>query len=267
MSVITVWGSPSAGKTLASVKLALEAAAMGKNVLLLCCDAVCPVIQTLLPHADTAGKSLGAVLSAPSISQNSVLQNCISWIDRVSLLGYAKRENAFTYAKYSKERAIDLLTFARHTADLVVADISSHFAQDILSAVALEFGDHTARLCGCDLKSLSYFSSALPLLADSRFKTHNHFKILSNVKCNHDEDTFGNAYAGISGALPFSQELEQQFLDTRLGDVLSTKDGKNYMRGIRAILDVFGAAPRQEKAWGLNNIFQRNDEEGGEAGE
>ena len=45
-------------------------------------------------------------------------------------------------------------------------DCSSYIANDILSAVALMEADSVLRLANCDLKSIGYLSSQLPLLRE-----------------------------------------------------------------------------------------------------
>ena len=38
------------------------------------------------------------------------------------------------------------------------------------------------RVCSCDLKAISYFSSYLSLVADRKFKPEQHIKVLSNTR-------------------------------------------------------------------------------------
>lgn len=57
----------------------------------------------------------------------------------------------------------------RKIAPFVIIDCGSYIANDILSAVALMESDSVLRLANCDLKSISYLSSQLPLLRDSTY--------------------------------------------------------------------------------------------------
>ncbi|SHH69431.1 MinD/ParA family ATP-binding protein [Desulfosporosinus lacus] len=255
IQMLTVWGGPCSSKTTTALKLALELASHKKNVIILMCDFTAPAPQTLLPSAPTKGKSLGELLSLPSISQEEILRRCIPLgkNDYVSLLGYQKGDNAFTYAQYAKERAIDLLTLLRHTADYIIIDCDSAFSSDVLSAVALETADAVLRLCVCDLKSLSYFASALPLLSANRFASARHIKTLAMVKPGQDNGEYQNAFGGAAYSLPFVPELEEQFYSARLMDELCSKPAIAYNAAIRDIVNnlLLGAeviAP-PKKAW------------------
>lgn len=235
--ILAIWGAPGAGKTATAVKLAMELAAHKKNTVILQCDFMAPAPQTLLPGTSTDGKSLGELLSLSSISQVAILKRCIPFGKNpyVSLLGYKSGDNAFSYAKYAKERAVDLITLLRHVADYTIIDCSSAFALDVLSAVALENADAVLRLCACDLKSLSYFASALPLLADGRYAQDRHIKALSMVKPGQDSGEYHNAFGGVSYTLPFIPELEEQFNEGRLEDELCTKVARGYHAAIQSI--------------------------------
>lgn len=236
--MLAVWGSPGAGKTVTAVKLAMELAAHKKNVVILMCDSTVPAPQTLLPYTATDGKSLGELLALPSISQEAILSRCIPFgkSPYVSLLGHQSGDNTFSYAKYAKERAIDLITLLRHVADYIIIDCQSVFFFDILSAVVLENADAVLRLCACDLKSLSYFTSALPLLADGRYASTRHIKALSIVKPGQDSGEYSNVFGGASYSLPYVPELEEQFYAGRLTDELYTKPARTYTAVIRDIV-------------------------------
>ena len=75
--MIAVWGSPSSGKTVTSIKLANELTKRKKNVILVLCGATTPAMPTVLKTKDTPDGSLGAVLSAPALTQELVLKNCV----------------------------------------------------------------------------------------------------------------------------------------------------------------------------------------------
>lgn len=235
--MLAIWGSPNSGKTATAVKLALELAANKKNVVILMCNFIAPAPQTLMPAISMDGKSLGELLSLPSISQDIILSRCIPLgrIPYISLLGYKRGDNCFSYAKYSKERAVDFITLLRHVADYIIIDCDSAFPFDVLSTVALEIADVVLRLCPCDLKSLSYFSSALPLLGDSRYASARHIKILSMIKPGQDSGAYLNTYGDISYSLPFMPEIEEQFNAAQLMNELSTKESKSYNTAICAI--------------------------------
>ena len=120
-------------------------------------------------------------------------------------------ENPFSYAEYKKDRAVDLLVLLRHIADYAVIDCSSMLTESIISTVALEVADEVLRLGSCDLKSISYFRSVLPLLSEPKFDTDKHIKVLSNVRPSQDGEEYKNAF-GVSYTLPYVQAIEDKIL-------------------------------------------------------
>lgn len=235
--IIAIWGSPSAGKTTTSIKLARELSLKKKNIILVMCDTLCPELMSVLPKTDTSNKSIGSLLALPEITQEHILSKCIT-LDKnqyITLLGYAQGENIFTYAQYSKERAIDFLILLRHLADYVIVDCSSGFTGDVLSTVALEMADMVLRLGKANLKSVSYFNSYLPVLADRRFNTDKHIKVLSNVKVIEPREQVKELFGGARYELPHTEELEVQFLNGELFSGLTGKSSFEYIKSLETL--------------------------------
>ncbi|EKQ55156.1 MULTISPECIES: ParA family protein [unclassified Clostridium] len=254
--IIALWGNPDAGKTTVSIKLAKELSTKKKNVIVVFCDVLSPSIMTILPYAKEENKSLGSILSAPEITQEDILSKCFTLEKNpyISLLGYSQGENIFTYASYSKERAVDFLILLRHLADYVIIDCSSVFAYDTLSAVALEMADNVVRLCSSNLKAISYFASYLPLLAGRRFNVDKHIKVLSKVKEKEPKDQIIEMYRGIKYELPYTEEIENQFLSASLFNHLKDKNSLEYENTIRALSNYL----IDEKENTKNSISKKN---------
>lgn len=236
--LIAIWGSPNSGKTVTTVKLAQAFAARKQNVLVLCCDALCPSVSTIAPQGASSHHSLGELLSQPGLTQEDLLRYALA-LDvspRIALLGYKKGDNAFTYATYNRERAVDLLTLARHLADIVLVDCSSFLSADPLSTVALELADHVVRLHSCDLKSLMFYASYLPLVSDARFRRSSVLPVLSNVKPEQDTREYSQVFGGIQVTLPHVPELEQQAAAARLLDDCSGKEAATYSKALELIM-------------------------------
>ncbi|QWU13170.1 Cellulose biosynthesis protein BcsQ [Paenibacillus sophorae] len=237
-SLIAVWGSPNSGKTVTAVKLAQALAARKQNVLLLCCDALCPSVSTIAPQGAAKHSSLGELLSLPALTQEELLRYALP-LDvspQIALLGYKKGDNVFSYPSYDRERAVDLLTLARHLADVVLVDCASYLSVDPISTVALELADSVIRLHSCDLKSLMFFASYLPLLTDARFRRSTPISVLSNVKPEQDGREYSEVFGGIQVTLPHVAALEQQAASARLLDDCSGKEAAAYNTGIRQII-------------------------------
>ena len=67
-----------------------------------------------------------------------------------------------------------MLVLLRHIADYVIVDCTSVLTGNVLATAALEVADDVLRVCGCDLKAISYFASYLPLIEDRKFKPEQH---------------------------------------------------------------------------------------------
>lgn len=170
--LIAIWGSPASGKTITTLKLAQTLGAKNKNVLTIFSDPLCPSIPFLVPQIANKQQSLGELLSLPALAQDDLLRFSLSIKSspRLGLLSYSKGDHAFSYANYDRERAVDFLTLARHIADVVLVDCTSYVSSSLLSTVALELADNVFRFHTCDLKSMMFYASNLPLLSDARFQ-------------------------------------------------------------------------------------------------
>ena len=218
--------------------LAKELSDMKKNVIIIFADLFCPVLSTVMPHQDPKNRTLGALLSKPSIKQHDILSNSIPYPkqERIAVLGYKNGDNIFTYSEFLQERIIDLFTMLRQMADYVIVDCSSVLTEDGFSTIALECADEVIRLYNADLKSFSYYASHLPLLADSRFKSENHIKALSNVKAGQEENVFKSVIGNIRYVLPYVKDIERQYIEAALLDNLSGKEARKYDSTIKQIV-------------------------------
>lgn len=159
--MLAVWGSPGGGKTVTAVKLALELSKRKKNVVLVFTDVTAPTLPAVVSEKKLPDVSVGELLAAPGMTQEQVLKTCVPCEKNpyISFLGYKAGENVFTHAEYSKEKAVDMLVLLRHIADYVIVDCTSLLTGNVLATTALEVADDVLRVCGCDLKAISYFSS------------------------------------------------------------------------------------------------------------
>lgn len=236
--ILAVWGSPSSGKTTVSVKLAQYLTDQRRNVLLLLCDSTAPMLPCICPPADLECEcSLGSVLAASHITASLIRHNCITHkrISHLSILGMRKGENVFTYPPYTSELAAELIAGLREIAPYVIIDCGSAIAHDILSAVALMESDAVLRLVGCDLKSVSYLSSQLPLLKDNKWDAEKQYKAASNIKANQASENMEQVLGNVVFRLPHSDELESQMLAGDLFRDLSLKESRGFRKEIQKI--------------------------------
>ena len=170
--ILAVWGSPGCGKTVTAVKIAKHLAAQKKNTVLLLCDMTAPMMPCICPPSELeVDKSLGSIFAAQHISVNLIKHNLttLKRLPHLTMLGLRKKENEYTYAPCTKQQAEELIRGLREIVPYVVIDCSSYIANDILSAVALMEADSVLQLASCDLKSVGYLSSQLPLLGELKW--------------------------------------------------------------------------------------------------
>lgn len=234
--VLAVWGSPSCGKTTIAAKIANYVADKGFEVALLLCDTDAPPLPLLVsPSEIETEKSLGSILAAAKVTESLVMQNLITFKknEHIAALGLTKGENCFSYPKYTQIQAKELIEVLKKIADFVVIDCSCHLSDDILSTVSLIEADCVLRLINCDLKSISYLSSQLPLLADSKFKSDNQLKVANNVKSIHSRENIEQIIGGVTFTIPHSDLVEKQYLE---GELLKDTPTKRETKEFRTIV-------------------------------
>jgi ATPases involved in chromosome partitioning len=236
--VLAVWGSPGSGKTAVAVKLAKYLADKRKNVALLLCDMTAPMLPCICSPTDLeCEKSLGSILAAAHITDTLIKQNCITHrkMNYLTLIGMLKGENVFTYPPYNAELAKELIECLRDIVPYVIIDCGSTIATDILSAVSLMEADSVLRLVNCDLKSVSYLSSQLPLLQDNSWNTEKQYKAASNIKSGEAGESIERVMGNTVFKIPHSDELENQFLEGDLFQELVLKDSRGFRNEITKI--------------------------------
>ena len=161
----------------------------------------------------------------------------ILWIDLFSPTIKEQKavENFMEVSLLTKQQAEELINGLREIAPYVVIDCSSYIANDILSAVALMEADSVLRLANCDLKSIGYLSSQLPLLRELHWDEDKQYKAASNIKPLQAADRIGQVLGSVAFKLPYSQEVEEQYLEGNLLTDLAMKDSKAFRKEIEKI--------------------------------
>ena len=234
--VLAVWGSPGSGKTVTAVKIAKALSAKKKNVILLLCDMSAPMLPCIC-HADALESKgpLASVLAAARISENLIKHNLVTFKHNsyLAALGLLELQNEYSTPPFVQKQVVELLDSLRQIAPYVIVDCGSYIANDILSAVE---ADNVLRLANCDPKSVSYFSSQLPLLEDAEWDVDKQYKVASNVKPYQAADHIGKALGDATFVLPYSQELEEQYLGRDLLADLALKDSRPFRKELEKII-------------------------------
>ena len=181
--VIAVWGSPNSGKTTLATKLAT---AIYDNyqatVIVIYADIETPTLPIIFPNEkhDDVG-SIGVPLSKTEVEAEDIERNAITMKNRGNLIffGYRAGDNKFTFPRYGRAKAENLINILCHNADYVIVDCSTNLENSVLSATALEMADQIIRLASPDLKCISYYLSQLPVYADGKYRLGEHIQGLN----------------------------------------------------------------------------------------
>ena len=175
-------------------------------------------------------------------SENLIKHNLVTFKRNscLAVLGLLERQNEYSTPPFTQKQVVELLDGLRQIAPYVIVDCGSYIANDILSAVALMEADSILRLANCDPKSVNYFASQLPLLDGPEWDMDKQYKVASNVKPYQAADHIGKVLGDTAFVLPYSQELEEQYLAGNLLADLALKDSRPFRKELeRIIAEVF----------------------------
>lgn len=234
--LIAIWGAPNAGKTTVAVKLATALHDhYGQRVYTVFADDTAPVLPVLFPMKKADDMySIGAALSQADMTRDTIIANSVTLKDKknMAFLGYKDSENQFSYARSDDGKYRELLSFLRSLADVVIVDCTS--VPNQLSRIAMSEADTIFRIASVNLKSISFFSSQLPIMSDGSFQCLNH-TIVVNV-------TENDVYAPIDDAihhfgdtpytLPYCQEIRFQSIN---GELINHIGDKKYAAQLNAL--------------------------------
>lgn len=245
--IIAVWGSPNSGKTTLSTKLATAIYDRYQStVIVLYCDLEAPVLPIIFPNEkhDDIG-SVGVPLSKTEIEAEDIERNAITMKNRGNLIffGYRAGDNKFTFPRYGRAKAENLINILCHNADYVIVDCSSNLENSILSATAIEMADQIIRLASPDLKCISYYLSQMPVYADGKYRLGEHIQGLNTPNA----DVFmpveeAKAYLkDVRFTVPFSTAVKVQMQTGSLVEPTGDKSFDNRMREIAEKVVTYGA--------------------------
>ena len=244
--IIAVWGSPNSGKTTFATKLATAIyASFESTVITLFTDLETPVLPVLFPFDKTEDLgSVGVPLSKTEVEQGDIINNLVTVKDmqNFGFLGYKTGENRFSYPKFGKAKAEDLLNELCRLADYVIVDCTSNLSDNVIAQTAIEKADQIIRLSSPDLKSLSFYLSQLAVYGDSKYRLDEHIHGINttNVDVFMPIEEAKAQFGEISFTVPFSSAVKEQMQQGKLHVRTSDKRFETRMQDIASQVVSYG---------------------------
>ncbi|MGL5434556.1 MAG: MinD/ParA family ATP-binding protein [Lachnospiraceae bacterium] len=239
--VLAIMGSPASGKTMAAIKLAQALAFRKKNVVVVFCHPFTPTIPTVVSAGVTHDTSLGALFTAPSLTQKQILDACVPVKENgyISLLGYREREHLMHFPKITKDKVLECFVSLRYLADYIILDCSTAFEADQASLVAMDVADQVLFFTTSNLKGLAYYESHAAILQDNRFWPEKKV-VIGNQKVGQDWEVLSGVFGGTDYVLPYTTELERQENELQLFCPLLGAESGTYQAEInRMVRELF----------------------------
>ena len=218
---IAVWGSPNSGKTTFATKLALAIYERYQaSVIVLYADNETPALPVIFPNYKKEDMfSVGVALAKTDITQEDVIKQLVTVKKKQNLgfLGFTDGENRYTYPSFDEAKAENLVKVISTLADFVIIDCTSNLKNPI-SKIAIKEADEVIRLASPDLKSVSFFASQLPTIADPAFRLDSQIQGI-NVPDGELFMPIDEARARLYDprfVIPYSRSVKQQMLDGKL---------------------------------------------------
>lgn len=227
--LISVWGSPSSGKTTFMMKLAREIYASNSSAKVICVtpDNVTPTLPVLFPNKKAEDfYSIGKLMDMAEFTTNDVLRSFVlaKGVKNIVFLGYTYGENKFTYAEYSSEKANTFLDMCKYLGDYVIVDCGSELL-DRISYYAMLKSDVVFRLASPTLKSISFMASNLTMYTEEKYRFNEHIPVLNVTEqdVNLPVEDAASILGNIKYTIPYSPELKKQFFEGELLDMIKNK--------------------------------------------
>lgn len=239
--LIAVWGTPEAGKTTFSVKLAetiYRHFRERRSVVLVFTDDIAPAIPVIFPNYKYDASSIGAILSKPDFFADDIAANFVIPKGHMNLafLGYKAGENTHSYPAYTMAKAKYFYDVLVGIADYVIVDCMSMPDFSLLTKVALENADQTVRLDTPDLKCISFRMSQMKIFASHGYLKDSDVSVMNipRQELNLSAADTRTHLGKIEFTLPYCPGLMEQYMEGILYEGL--KD-KRFMQTVKAIAE------------------------------
>lgn len=213
--LIAVWGSSGSGKTMTALALAHRLTKLKHRVVVISTDSQTPALPVFLPTASVAAsKSIGALL----MSNNFAFSNIQDKLhlhpenENLAFMGLTAGENITTYNAFEREKIVKLIKTLHLELDDIIIDCCTQPLLDMMTLTALEIAEVVIRCTTPDNKGTQFLNAQLPLLADTKFKTGQHIRVLSNITPKSPVDALNSLTGGFDFYIPWSDEAYEKMI-------------------------------------------------------
>ncbi len=236
--IIAVWGSPHSGKTTLATTLATAIYdSFNTTVILVYADPETPMLPVIFPNAKNENLgSVGAILSKTEIDRETLLQNLVIHKERqnFAFLGYREGENKYTYPKYGKAKAEELLDRLTEIADYVIVDCPSNLDISPLSFCAVEAAQQTIRLASPDLCSISWYLSQASQYETASLRWQQQYQGINtpNADVFMPIEEAKTHFGEVSFTVPYCRQIKEQMQKGKLYEPVTDKAFTKRLREI-----------------------------------
>ena len=209
-ALVDAYGEDGAEETLAAIYDNFES-----TVIVLFTDLETPMIPVIFPNDKPEDNgSVGIPLSKTDIEKEEIIKNLVTVKSRQNFgfIGYKDGENKFTYPRFGRAKAEELLARLSELADYVIVDCVSSLESNPLASTAVELADQIIRLASPDLRSISYYLSQLPLYVDSKYQSEKQIQGLNtpNADVFMPIEEAKSHLKDLAFTLPYSRQVKEQ---------------------------------------------------------
>ena len=238
--LIAIWGPPNVGKTTVAVKLGkILCDYEDSTVFTVLADNTTPALPVLFPSKKSDDMySIGEILSKVDIATKDIEANTVTVKSHKNygFLGYKDAENRFTYAYADESKCEFFLNLLKSMCDYVIVDCTS--VPNTLSKVAMANADKVVRVVSPELKSISFLSAQLPIMAEPLYQCDHHLMVLNEPQSDVflPSDDLHSHYGKPFLKLHYCREIQVQYANGELLDKIRHKKYNEQLKAVAAEL-------------------------------
>lgn len=246
--LLSIWGSPGAGKTTVTMALAASLAKKKKDVLVVAADGTTPSLPVLLPGVKSlnTGDSIGPLLRTANFNEQSFRGKILRHPqnDHIFVMGFARGEvGALTYGAARREAVKGMIARLQQMPfQYIIVDCSSNPLSDTVTLVAMEWADKGLCVVTPDVKGYEHYRAHSAWLGNSdSFRLERFVKVANMILPTTPIVEAQALFGGFEAKLPWSMQVMSKFsageLLTGYNDRAAIQFGQQIDRLVQKIME------------------------------